>query len=120
VWRGAPKARYTGWCGATGSNLGIFQRLRCVGIYLVFSILFLIKINILLAWKNSKKTWIVFVLSFFSFSSLFFFLACPWLFIANDRGHQNHPPICFKEKMDHLLSAQLPADKLYYFCFYYV
>jgi hypothetical protein len=55
VWRGAPKARYTGWCGATGSNLGIFQRLRCVGIYLVFSILFLIKINILLAWRNSKK-----------------------------------------------------------------
>jgi hypothetical protein len=72
VWRGAPKARYTGWCGATGSNLGIFQRLRCVGIYLVFSILFLIKINILLAWRNSKKTWIVFPILFF-----LFFLSSP-------------------------------------------
>ena len=40
VWRGAPKARYTGWRGATGSNLGLFQRLRCVGICLVFFNLF--------------------------------------------------------------------------------
>jgi hypothetical protein len=67
VWRGAPKDRYTGWRGATGSNLGIFQGLRCVGIYLVFSILFLIKINILFAWRNSKKTWIVFAILFLFF-----------------------------------------------------
>jgi hypothetical protein len=84
VWRGAPKARYTGWRGATGSNLGIFQRLRCVGIYLVFSILFLIKINILLAWRNSKKTWIVFPILLF-----LFFLSPPFfvLFVRTVTGY---------------------------------
>jgi len=87
VWRGAPKARYTGWRGATGSNLGIFQGLRCVGIYLVFSILFLIKINILLAWRNSKKTWIVVSSLFFSFFSSPVVAHGHWLFIANYRGH---------------------------------
>jgi hypothetical protein len=33
LWSGVArctKARYTGWRGATGSNLGIFQGLRCV------------------------------------------------------------------------------------------
>jgi hypothetical protein len=30
VWRGAPKSRYTGWRGATGSKLRLFQWLRCV------------------------------------------------------------------------------------------
>ena len=40
VWCGAPKARYTGWRGATGSNLEWYQRLRCVEICLVFLICF--------------------------------------------------------------------------------
>jgi hypothetical protein len=30
VWRGAPNSRYTGWRGATGSKLRLFQGLRCV------------------------------------------------------------------------------------------
>ena len=30
VWRGTLKARYTGWRGATGSKLRLFQGLRCV------------------------------------------------------------------------------------------
>jgi len=30
VWRGTPKSRYTGWRGATGSKLRLFQGLRCV------------------------------------------------------------------------------------------
>ena len=66
-------------------------------------------------------------LLFFSFFLLFSSSSSPGALslaiysqIANERGHQNHPSICFKEKMDHLLSAQLPADKLYYVCFYYV
>jgi hypothetical protein len=121
VWRGAPKARYTGWRGATGSNLGIFKGLRCVGIYLVFSILFLIKINILLAWRNSKKTWIVFAnlffLSFFSFPS--FLAHCHWLFIANDRDVQITTDLLWRKKMNHLLSVHLLLDKIFYFILFY-
>jgi hypothetical protein len=30
VRRGAPKSRYTGWRGATGSKLRLFRGLRCV------------------------------------------------------------------------------------------
>ena len=52
VWHGIPKARYTGWRGATGSNLGIFQGLRCVGIYLVFFKLFFLKQYPTLVKKN--------------------------------------------------------------------
>ena len=40
VWRGALKSRCTGWRGATGLNLGLFQWLRWVRIYLVFFKLF--------------------------------------------------------------------------------
>ena len=57
VWRGTPKSRYTGWRGATTSNLGLFQRLRCVGICLVFFKLFLRKKKQYpaLSWRKTRK-----------------------------------------------------------------
>jgi hypothetical protein len=125
VWRGAPKARYTGWHGATGSNLGIFQGLRCVGIYLVFSILFLIKIYILLAWRNSKKTWIVFrISSLFSFLSFFFSLSpllahCHWLFIANDRYVQITTDLLWRKNGSPAFGAPAPLTKFFILFYFY-
>jgi hypothetical protein len=48
--------------------------------------------------------------SFFFFSFLPLLAHYHWLFIANDRDVQittDLPPICFEEKMGHLLSVHL-------------
>jgi hypothetical protein len=86
---------------------------------LVFSILFLIKIN---TWKNSKKTWVVFTILFvFFFSSSSGVLS---LAIYRQWGTSKSPPIYFEEKINHLLSVHLLLwqNFLFYFIFifYYV
>jgi hypothetical protein len=77
---------------------------------LVFSILFLIKINILLAWRNSKKTWIVFAILFFLFSFLLLLPSlahCHWLFIANDRDVQITTDLFWRKNVSSAFGALL-------------
>jgi hypothetical protein len=139
VWRGALKSRYTGWRGATGSKLRLFQGLRCVWvliwcdkpycillnqqlrsklldltirIYLIFFILFLIKISILFSRRNSKKnlnsTYVI---------SLLFFLLCELSLAIYSQWHgrPNHHRFALKKKCIICFRCTCYFDKIFYF-----